>query len=143
MSSGSLIENYQTVLEPDFEMNYINRWINLILPLKYGSMMHRKKSLMEIRLMMSGLIWLMLIWLPLLVFQLPTIGITYDESRDMVSQGSFDWLRAEDQLREEMEAGKVFQGTTEGLIKFPHTYKFQKHVPGVGRMFVSVVKAFD
>ncbi|KAG8057273.1 hypothetical protein GUJ93_ZPchr0002g23152 [Zizania palustris] len=59
-------------------------------------------------------------------------GITYDEARDMVSQRSFDWLREKDQLRAEMKAGKVFQGMREGLIKFPPTYKFQKHQPGLG-----------
>ncbi|KAI4988757.1 hypothetical protein ZWY2020_036074 [Hordeum vulgare] len=59
-------------------------------------------------------------------------GITYDEARDMVSQRSFDWLREKDQLRAEMKAGKVFQGMREGLIKFPPTYKFQKHAPGLG-----------
>nr|CAB3457481.1 unnamed protein product [Digitaria exilis] len=59
-------------------------------------------------------------------------GITYDEARDMVSQRSFDWLREKDQLREEMKSGKVFQGMREGIIKFPPTYKFQKHQPGLG-----------
>ncbi|XP_066397499.1 type I inositol polyphosphate 5-phosphatase 13-like [Miscanthus floridulus] len=59
-------------------------------------------------------------------------GITYDEARDMVSQRSFDWLREKDQLRAEMKAGKVFQGMREGIIKFPPTYKFQKHQPGLG-----------
>ncbi|KAK3130458.1 hypothetical protein QOZ80_6BG0493710 [Eleusine coracana subsp. coracana] len=59
-------------------------------------------------------------------------GISYDEARDMVSQRSFDWLREKDQLRVEMKAGKVFQGMREGLIKFPPTYKFQKHQPGLG-----------
>nr|CAB3453856.1 unnamed protein product [Digitaria exilis] len=59
-------------------------------------------------------------------------GITYDEARDMVSQRSFDWLREKDQLRAEMKSGKVFQGMREGIIKFPPTYKFQKHQPGLG-----------
>ncbi|KAL6900899.1 hypothetical protein ACP4OV_005575 [Aristida adscensionis] len=58
-------------------------------------------------------------------------GITYDEARDMVSQRSFDWLRERDQLRAEMKAGNVFQGMREGLIKFPPTYKFQRHQPGL------------
>ncbi|XP_066330970.1 type II inositol polyphosphate 5-phosphatase 15-like isoform X2 [Miscanthus floridulus] len=58
-------------------------------------------------------------------------GITYDEARDMVSQRSFDWLRERDQLRAEMKAGNVFQGMREGPIKFPPTYKFQRHQLGL------------
>jgi hypothetical protein len=70
-------------------------------------------------------------------------GITYDEARDMVSQRSFDWLREKDQLRVEMKAGKVFQGMREGLIKFPPTYKFQKHQPGLGGMYVLLLPIFQ
>ncbi|XP_008678371.1 type I inositol polyphosphate 5-phosphatase 12 isoform X2 [Zea mays] len=58
-------------------------------------------------------------------------GITYDEARDMVSQRSFDWLRERDQLRAEMKAGNVFQGMREGPIRFPPTYKFQRHQSGL------------
>ncbi|URE06327.1 IPPc [Musa troglodytarum] len=58
-------------------------------------------------------------------------SITYDEARDMVSQRCFDWLREKDQLRAEMKAGKVFQGMREGQIKFPPTYKFERHQPGL------------
>jgi hypothetical protein len=61
-------------------------------------------------------------------------GITYDEARDMVSQRSFDWLKERDQLQAEMRAGKVFQGMREGLIRFPPTYKFQRHLPGLAGM---------
>lgn len=49
----------------------------------------------------------------------------------MVSQRCFDWLREKDQLRAEMKAGKVFQGMREGQIKFPPTYKFERHQPGL------------
>lgn len=58
-------------------------------------------------------------------------GISYDEARDFVSQRSFDWLREKDQLRAEMKAGKVFQGMREALIRFPPTYKFERHKPGL------------
>lgn len=58
-------------------------------------------------------------------------GISYDEARDFVSQRCFDWLREKDQLREEMKAGRVFQGMREGLIKFPPTYKFERHRAGL------------
>ncbi|WOL16129.1 type I inositol polyphosphate 5-phosphatase 13-like [Canna indica] len=58
-------------------------------------------------------------------------SITYDEARDMVSQRCFDWLRDKDQLRAEMKAGKVFQGMREGQIKFPPTYKFERHKLGL------------
>ncbi|KAG1330845.1 Type II inositol polyphosphate 5-phosphatase 15 [Cocos nucifera] len=56
---------------------------------------------------------------------------SYDEARDMVSQRCFDWLRDKDQLRAEMKAGKVFQGMREGQIKFPPTYKFERHRAGL------------
>ncbi|KAG6758136.1 hypothetical protein POTOM_038472 [Populus tomentosa] len=58
-------------------------------------------------------------------------GISYDEARDFVSQRSFDWLREKDQLRKEMGAGNVFQGMREAVIRFPPTYKFEKHQPGL------------
>ncbi|KDO77093.1 hypothetical protein CISIN_1g0011231mg, partial [Citrus sinensis] len=58
-------------------------------------------------------------------------GITYDEARDFISQRCFDWLRERDQLRAEMEAGNVFQGMREADIKFPPTYKFEKHLAGL------------
>ncbi|KAG2320239.1 hypothetical protein Bca52824_013452 [Brassica carinata] len=59
-------------------------------------------------------------------------GITYDEARDFISQRSFDWLRERDQLRQEMKAGKVFQGMREALITFPPTYKFERNRVGLG-----------
>ncbi|KAJ9169219.1 hypothetical protein P3X46_017431 [Hevea brasiliensis] len=58
-------------------------------------------------------------------------GISYDEARDFISQRCFDWLRERDQLRAEMEAGNVFQGMREAVIRFPPTYKFDKHQPGL------------
>ncbi|GMH08751.1 hypothetical protein Nepgr_010591 [Nepenthes gracilis] len=65
-------------------------------------------------------------------FNYRLFGISYDEARDFVSQRSFDWLREKDQLREEMKAGKVFQGMREAIIRFPPTYKFERHKPGLG-----------
>ncbi|KAJ4973015.1 hypothetical protein NE237_006189 [Protea cynaroides] len=59
-------------------------------------------------------------------------GISYDEARDFVSQRCFDWLRERDQLRAEMKSGKVFQGMREGIIRFPPTYKFERHQAGLG-----------
>ncbi|KAG6732931.1 hypothetical protein I3843_01G194200 [Carya illinoinensis] len=64
-------------------------------------------------------------------FNYRLFGISYDEARDFVSQRCFDWLREKDQLREEMKAGKVFQGMREALIRFPPTYKFEKHMAGL------------
>ncbi|GFP90093.1 type ii inositol 1 4 5-trisphosphate 5-phosphatase fra3 [Phtheirospermum japonicum] len=58
-------------------------------------------------------------------------GISYDEARDFVQQRCFDWLRERDQLRAEMKAGNVFQGMREAIIRFPPTYKFEKHQPGL------------
>uniref|UniRef100_A0A5B7BWU2 Putative type II inositol 1,4,5-trisphosphate 5-phosphatase FRA3 isoform X2 n=1 Tax=Davidia involucrata TaxID=16924 RepID=A0A5B7BWU2_DAVIN len=58
-------------------------------------------------------------------------GISYDEARDFVSQRCFDWLRERDQLRAEMKAGNVFQGMHEAVIRFPPTYKFEKHQAGL------------
>ncbi|GKV06166.1 hypothetical protein SLEP1_g18087 [Rubroshorea leprosula] len=63
-------------------------------------------------------------------FNYRLFGISYDEARDFVSQRCFDWLREKDQLRAEMKAGKVFQGMREALIRFPPTYKFERHRPG-------------
>ncbi|XWS60028.1 hypothetical protein CRYUN_Cryun08bG0173000 [Craigia yunnanensis] len=57
-------------------------------------------------------------------------GISYDEARDFVSQRCFDWLREKDQLMAETKAGKVFQGMRGALIRFPPTYKFERHRPG-------------
>ncbi|KAL1559239.1 phosphoinositide 5-phosphatase [Salvia divinorum] len=65
-------------------------------------------------------------------FNYRLFGITYDETRDLVSQRSFDWLRQKDQLRAEMKAGKVFQGMREALVRFPPTYKFEIGKPGLG-----------
>ncbi|CAL0313156.1 unnamed protein product [Lupinus luteus] len=65
-------------------------------------------------------------------FNYRLFGISYDEARDFVSQRCFDWLREKDQLRAEMKVGKVFQGMREGIIKFPPTYKFERHQPGLG-----------
>lgn len=64
-------------------------------------------------------------------FNYRLFGISYDEARDFVSQRCFDWLREKDQLRAEMKAGKVFQGMREALIKFPPTYKFERHQAGL------------
>ncbi|KAK6911083.1 Endonuclease/exonuclease/phosphatase [Dillenia turbinata] len=58
-------------------------------------------------------------------------GISYDEARDFVSQRCFDWLRERDQLQVEMKAGKVFQGMREAIIRFPPTYKFERHQVGL------------
>lgn len=58
-------------------------------------------------------------------------GISYDEARDFVSQRCFDWLKERDQLRAEMEAGNVFQGMREAVVRFPPTYKFEKHRAGL------------
>ncbi|CAI8616473.1 unnamed protein product [Vicia faba] len=65
-------------------------------------------------------------------FNYRLFGISYDEARDFVSQRCFDWLREKDQLRAEMKSGKVFQGMREAIIKFPPTYKFERHLPGLG-----------
>ncbi|CAO2045789.1 unnamed protein product [Urochloa humidicola] len=57
--------------------------------------------------------------------------ISYDEAMGSVSQGYFDSLRENDQLRAEMRSGRVFQGLREGEFKFPLTYKFEKHIAGL------------
>lgn len=64
-------------------------------------------------------------------FNYRLFDVSYDEARDMISQRCFDWLREKDQLRAEMKAGKVFQGMREAQIKFPPTYKFDRHQPGL------------
>ncbi|CAK9134619.1 unnamed protein product [Ilex paraguariensis] len=57
--------------------------------------------------------------------------ISYDEARDFISQRCFDWLRERDQLLAEMKAGNVFQGMREAVIRFPPTYKFERHQVGL------------
>ncbi|KAJ0046930.1 hypothetical protein Pint_05250 [Pistacia integerrima] len=64
-------------------------------------------------------------------FNYRLFGISYDEARDFVSQRCFDWLREKDQLRAEMKEGKVFQGMREAIIRFPPTYKFERHRAGL------------
>lgn len=64
-------------------------------------------------------------------FNYRLFDVSYDEARDMISQRCFDWLREKDQLRAEMKAGNVFQGMREAQIKFPPTYKFDRHQPGL------------
>lgn len=61
--------------------------------------------------------------------------ISYDEARDFISQRCFDWLRERDQLHAEMKAGNVFQGMREAIIRFPPTYKFEKHQAGLAGTF--------
>ncbi|CAN4126686.1 unnamed protein product [Withania somnifera] len=58
-------------------------------------------------------------------------GISYDEARDFISQRCFDWLRERDQLHTEMKVGNVFQGMREAVIRFPPTYKFERHQIGL------------
>lgn len=62
-------------------------------------------------------------------------GVAFDEARDFVSQRSFDWLWEKDQLRAEMEVGNVFQGMREAVVKFPPTYKFERHQAGIAGTF--------
>lgn len=61
-------------------------------------------------------------------------GITYEEARYFISQRRLELLTEKDQLRAEMKAGRVFQGFREGVIKFPPTYKFEKHLTGLSGM---------
>ena len=70
-------------------------------------------------------------------------GISYDEARDFISQRCFDWLRERDQLRAEMKAGKVFQGMREGHIRFPPTYKFDRHQVGLAGILHVVSALFS
>ncbi|RWW10426.1 hypothetical protein GW17_00026034 [Ensete ventricosum] len=58
-------------------------------------------------------------------------GITYEEARYFIAQRHLELLTEKDQLRAEMKAGRVFQGFREGVIKFPPTYKFEKHLTGL------------
>lgn len=69
-------------------------------------------------------------------------GISYDEARDFVSQRCFDWLKERDQLRVEMEAGNVFQGMREAVVRFPPTYKFERHQAGLAGSFCSELYLF-
>lgn len=66
--------------------------------------------------------------------------ISYDEARDFISQRCFDWLRERDQLHAEMKAGNVFQGMREAIIRFPPTYKFERHQAGLAGIFCYIMR---
>jgi hypothetical protein len=51
-------------------------------------------------------------------------GLTSEEIKSMVAQGALQKLTQNDQLRRELEAGRVLMGFTEGALAFAPTYKF-------------------
>ncbi|KAG0151172.1 hypothetical protein CROQUDRAFT_651379 [Cronartium quercuum f. sp. fusiforme G11] len=50
--------------------------------------------------------------------------LSYSAAKALASTGQLERLLAADQLRYQMESGKVFEGFEEGVIKFRPTYKF-------------------
>lgn len=52
------------------------------------------------------------------------VDLTYSAAKALVDSGQIDRLLASDQLRGQMEAGKVFEGFEEAKITFRPTYKF-------------------
>eukprot|EP01018_Ginkgo_biloba_P026068 Gb_09329 [translate_table: standard] len=71
----------------------------------------------------------MLIWVGDFNYRLD--DISYEKAQAYISHKCFDTLLGKDQLREEMKAGRVFQGMREGQIKFPPTYKFDRGQVGL------------
>ncbi|KAJ6377638.1 hypothetical protein OIU78_027966 [Salix suchowensis] len=55
----------------------------------------------------------------------------HEESRLDLAEADMVVFLEKDQLRAEMQAGKVFQGMREAVIAFPPTYKFARHQPGL------------
>ncbi|KAH9309596.1 hypothetical protein KI387_037507, partial [Taxus chinensis] len=70
----------------------------------------------------------MIIWLGDFNYRLN--DIPYEYAIDCIEQKDFATLLQKDQLREEMRAGRVFQGMREGQIVFPPTYKFDRGQQG-------------
>ncbi|XP_039132383.1 type I inositol polyphosphate 5-phosphatase 10-like isoform X3 [Dioscorea cayenensis subsp. rotundata] len=62
-----------------------------------------------------------IIWLGDLNYR---IALSYSETRKLLEYNDWDALFKKDQLKIEIEAGRVFKGWKEGKIFFPPTYKY-------------------
>jgi hypothetical protein len=58
------------------------------------------------------------------------IDLSYEEVINLIKEKEWDTLLLDDQLRNEMQIGRAFQGFREGAIKFQPTYKFDKYTSG-------------
>lgn len=59
------------------------------------------------------------------------IEVSYEAALDLIQRKSFDTLLTQDQLRNEMIAGRTFRGMREGIINFAPTYKFDPGTSGL------------
>ncbi|KNA24167.1 hypothetical protein SOVF_017500 [Spinacia oleracea] len=53
------------------------------------------------------------------------INLSYDQTRKLISQKEWSELVEYDQLAREFRKGRVFDGWSEGILKFPPTYKYE------------------
>jgi hypothetical protein len=58
--------------------------------------------------------------------------VSYADAIDLINDRRYEILLEKDQLRNEMMAGRVFQGMREANIEFPPTYKFDKGCSTIG-----------
>ncbi|KAL5992321.1 hypothetical protein ACLOJK_013237, partial [Asimina triloba] len=65
-----------------------------------------------------------IIWLGDLNYR---ISLSYDETRELLEENDWDSLLQRDQLKIEMESGRVFPGWNEGRIYFAPTYKYTQN----------------
>ncbi|KAL4557693.1 hypothetical protein LXL04_035880 [Taraxacum kok-saghyz] len=65
-----------------------------------------------------------IIWLGDLNYRL---NLSYEKTRHLISQNSWDQLAEADQLLRELKRGRAFDGWTEGILDFPPTYKYEQN----------------
>ncbi|XP_048226836.1 type IV inositol polyphosphate 5-phosphatase 3 isoform X2 [Ricinus communis] len=63
-----------------------------------------------------------IIWLGDLNYR---INLSYEKTRELISQKQWSELVEKDQLVRELRKGRAFDGWTEGALKFPPTYKYE------------------
>ncbi|XP_065874791.1 type I inositol polyphosphate 5-phosphatase 5 [Euphorbia lathyris] len=65
-----------------------------------------------------------IIWLGDLNYR---VSLSYDETKMLLEENNWDTLLEKDQLNTERDAGRVFNGFTEGRILFAPTYKYSQN----------------
>ncbi|KAK8628589.1 hypothetical protein V6N13_009176 [Hibiscus sabdariffa] len=68
------------------------------------------------------MIWIRIIWLGDLNYR---INLTDDKVRDLISKKEWSKLIERDQLVQELQKGRTFDGWSEGVINFAPTYKYE------------------
>ncbi|XP_048424606.1 type IV inositol polyphosphate 5-phosphatase 3 isoform X1 [Pyrus x bretschneideri] len=63
-----------------------------------------------------------IIWLGDLNYRL---NLSYEKTRDLISQKAWSTLVEKDQLAKQLKKGRAFDGWSEGVLNFPPTYKYE------------------